>query len=469
MRGVLLMIKRLYQIYKEDIPVLLFVIALIKFSTRWDDSYTGYIFFPVAFFLLLRMDLQRKLYVLIFLLPFAESKQLPRSIFGIMGLNPVNLTFVMVIIDFIRSKGRLIKQSSLNVPIIIFILMNFISAVRGMDAMRYLGEDNLLVYLLESFFKPMQIFLCGILAFNIFKDRDQASHFLRIVRLSGLLFGVWVLLRGGGTIESMRRLSILTGLQKNSISFLFTTLLAMNIATSDIGDKYERYFSWISSAVFLGVVMFTFSRQGYVTCVLITAFYAVKKGPKVATVYAICFILFWSFFIPFEVKKRIYYGTEKGLHMGLKDYTLGDVSSGRDETWNACLKEINKRPLFGAGKYSYLKRVDWERLGLPVHPHCAYLQSLMDMGILGSIFFVGFYFLLLGKSWVLYIKGKDAFTSAYSLGFFLCIMVFLLQALSGFRFYPNEESYYIWVFLGPFMWLEKNCPKSKTPQYLNSF
>jgi hypothetical protein len=112
--------------------------------------------------------------------------------------------------------------------------------------------------------------------------------------------------------------------------------------------------------------------------------------------------------------------------------------------------------LIGRGRYAYLLQVKINRPDLPDHPHSAYLQVLLDVGILGAFFFLGFYVFLLMKSWFLYKRSKSKFVSAYSYGFFLCIIVFMLQAYTGFRFYPNEESYYIWLFLGGLMWFEKN-------------
>jgi len=450
-------LKEGYELLKPDIPVFIYAVILVKLSMRWIDSPLGYIFFPLMLLAVLKMDLQQRLYVLIFLLPFSESKQLPRSLFGIMGFNFTNFIFLLLIFPmlFFR-KGRRVQRSSFNVGIVLFVLMIFISCVRGMEAMPYLGISNTLVYFMESFLKPMQIFLCGIIAFNLCRKPEELNRFLRAVKVAGIIFGIWILFRSAGTIESMGRLARLTGIHKNSIGFMFASLLAMSLGTESFGKISERILTRILIGVSILVVLFTFSRQGYVTCLILITIYFFRKGFKGVVLLVVGGLLFWNFFMPFEVKKRIFHGTETGVKMGLKEYTLGDTTSGREETWQQSMEVVYRNPLFGQGRFAYLKNIRAVNPNLPVHPHNAYIQSLLDGGVFGSIFIVGFYLFLLKKSWFLYKTSKSKFASAYSYGFFLCILAFLLQAYTGFRFYPNEESYYIWIFLGGLMWIDSN-------------
>jgi O-antigen ligase len=269
------------------------------------------------------------------------------------------------------------------------------------------------------------------------------------------MLGVWVIYRGGGTLESMRALSKVTGLHKNSTGFIFASLLAMNLATEDIGDKIERIFSRLLSVFYVIVIMFTFSRQGYITAGLLLTVYAIRKGWKHTLCLILGGLLFWSFFMPVEVKRRIYYGTDKGFFMGLSESTLGDFTAGREEAWEASASPIVENLFFGRGRYAY-KRIIWaDKPHLPPHPHNAYIQILLDSGVFGAFFFVGFYILLMAKAIGMALN-KNKFISSYGYGYFLCVFVYFLQAYTGFRFYPNEESYYIWLFLGVIMWIDQH-------------
>ncbi len=441
--------------YKKDIPVILFAIIMLKMGRRWQDSVFGYAFFPVMFFWMFRMPLEQKLHTLIFLIPWAESRQMPGQMFGIVGLNPINVLFLMIVGTVIFEKRKLTSRSRFNCAIGIFVSLLFISMFRGIANVSF-QHITFSYYFLNIFLKPLQIILSGIMVFYILREPKQVFHFLRAIKLSGALLGVWVLLRSGHSVETIWAMTRTLSIHKNAISFIFLTLLSMNLATMDYGDKAEKFANRVLSIIYILVVMFTFSRQGYVSCVLVLFFFSVQKGFKRVMLFIIGLVLFWSFFMPFSVKQRIYTGTETGEKMGVKAHLTGDVSAGRNETWAASMPVVWEHPLFGQGRLAYAKSVRAGREYLPSHPHNAYIQCMLDNGMVGLIIIVGFYVFLMMKSWFLYKRSKSKFARAYGFGFALTMGVFLLQGYTGFRFYPYEESYFVWFYLGGLMWVYEN-------------
>jgi len=451
---------RLFIKYRSEVYLLTYAVVLLKLSMRWVDSSIGLIFFPIMFLIFLFMDLENKFFVFVILLPFAESEQMPRQIMDIVGVNPINIIFLVILFSMLLEKRISFRQSRYTIPVLLFISVNFLSSLRGWESIEmFMGSRGVLRsaigYGLNSFLKPMQIFSTALVGFFLFRDKNDISRFLRMIKLGSLMLGVWVIYRGGGTLESMRSLSKVTGLHKNSTGFLFASLLAINLATEDIGDKMERIFSRLLSVFYVAVIMFTFSRQGYITAGLLLTIYVIRKGWK----HALCFVLgatlFWSFIMPVEVKRRIYYGTDKGFFMGLSESTLGDFTAGRERAWEASRGPIAENLFFGRGRYAY-KRLVWvDNPSLPPHPHNAYIQIFFDSGVFGAFFFIGFYIFLMAKALVLSFS-KNKFISSFGYGYFLCVFVYFIQAYTGFRFYPNEESYYIWLFLGVIMWIDYN-------------
>jgi O-antigen ligase len=87
---------------------------------------------------------------------------------------------------------------------------------------------------------------------------------------------------------------------------------------------------------------------------------------------------------------------------------------------------------------------------LPVgHPHSAYLEALLDMGILGA----GLLFAYFAHVW----KGfralsRDATLSPEMRAFFqgatACLCAFLLTCLVGGSFRPDPEAAYLWIAIG---------------------
>jgi O-antigen ligase len=149
--------------------------------------------------------------------------------------------------------------------------------------------------------------------------------------------------------------------------------------------------------------------------------------------------------------------------MGLPERTLGDVSSGRYDLWPIALEGLKKNFLFGRGRGSFQRTfLESSQPVLARHPHNAYIEILLDMGVVGSIFFLGFYIFLIKKGWFIYKKNKDTFESGFALGFILSIIATFLEAYSGYTFYPRQENFYIWLFLGILMRIEKDQEYSIT-------
>jgi len=449
--------KEIYRQYRQDIPILVASAVFLKFSSRWQDSLFGLGFFPLMLFLFLKIDIFKKFTAFIILLPYAESRIMPRQLFNIVGLNPINVMFVILIVSLaLKNNGRVFKRSSYYPAIIVFLIAIFISVLRGNGNLDYSGVG----YFLDAFLKPLQILSCGLVAFVIMEKPQDMRHFLRAIRLSSLILGMWILYRvillGVGTMAEMESLQRFSGMHKNVVGFMFTTLLAMNLAIENVnGKKYEKVQSRLFSILYILVIMFTFSRQAYATAVLLLSIYAWKKGFKAIVVFVIGFCLFWTFFMPEQVKRRIYYGTGKGVAMGLAASTTGDIWAGRQEIWAISRPVIKQHFWLGQGAYTYYRISEFTSEHTS-HPHNAYIQSFLDMGLIGSVFFIGFYVFLLFKSWFLHTRSKSKFISCYSFGFFLVIVAFLFSGYTGYRFYPYEESYFVWLFLGGLMWIDEN-------------
>lgn len=442
-------------VYKKELPVLLFAIVMLKFSGRWQDSAYGYVFFPMMFFVMLRMPLEQKLHILIFLMPFSESMHLPTQMFGITGFEPVNILFLMILFSIIKRGKSLIRPSEFNKWIFLFICAMFLSMVRGWDITYASSYFTPVRYFLGAILKPVQLMFAGIMAFYILREPKQIVRFLRVIKLSGVLLGGYVLLRSGHTPETVYGMTKAVSIHKNSLSFIFLTLLAMNLTTMDFGEKIEKVFNRLFNVVYILAIMFTFSRQGYVSCVIVLFLFCLKKGFKWVVIYFLCLTSFWFVFIPFQVKRRIYVGTETGEIMGTKEHLTGDITAGREAAWSAATELAKQNILIGRGRYTWVRFIKFDYLDLPTHPHNAYLQSVLDNGVIGSIFIVGFYVFLMMKSWFVYKRSKSKFAKGYAFGFFLTILIFLLQGYTGFRFYPHEESYFVWFYLGGMMWVSR--------------
>lgn len=132
---------------------------------------------------------------------------------------------------------------------------------------------------------------------------------------------------------------------------------------------------------------------------------------------------------------------------------LYTITAGRAFTWPFSIEKIKEAPFIGYGregmKNNGLSVMLTTKFNSPVgHPHNAYLQLLMDTGLLGALPIFLFYFLLVRYSLTL-LKNKDSVLLASVGGFSLSNLLALLIASVGAQsFYPVESSVGVWCSIG---------------------
>jgi O-antigen ligase len=144
--------------------------------------------------------------------------------------------------------------------------------------------------------------------------------------------------------------------------------------------------------------------------------------------------------------EAFYYQDENSIDL----YT---VTSGRTFAWPWVLSKIEDRPFIGHGREAMIRTGLAATLWLDYgesfpHPHNAYLQWLLDNGILGFIPILLFYFLILKMAIVLFKNDKHDLNAAIG-GIAIALLAALLIASMGSQsFYPREGSVGMWCAIG---------------------
>jgi O-antigen ligase len=136
-----------------------------------------------------------------------------------------------------------------------------------------------------------------------------------------------------------------------------------------------------------------------------------------------------------------------------KDYALYSITSGRSFAWPFVLDKIYQGPLIGYGCDSMVRTGLARELMLNYsesfrHPHNAYLQFLMDNGLLGSIPVMIFYVIILSYSTRLL---RDTRYSLFVVTGGVTVSIItatMIGSLSSHSFYPEESSVGIWCVIG---------------------
>jgi len=128
------------------------------------------------------------------------------------------------------------------------------------------------------------------------------------------------------------------------------------------------------------------------------------------------------------------------------------VSAGRiDGIWLPLLPELWKSPLWGNGLQSILWSFPMQTGAIVAvgHPHSAYLESLLDMGFLGTALLLAYFahvwkgFRALSKDAALSPEMRALFQGASA-----CLLAFFLTCIVGSSFRPEADSAYLWIAIG---------------------
>jgi O-antigen ligase len=149
------------------------------------------------------------------------------------------------------------------------------------------------------------------------------------------------------------------------------------------------------------------------------------------------------YFMPGAFYDRITMGFGAGLNT---------ISAGRtEEIWEPILPEIFNNPVLGSG----LGSIMWSRamidgrLWQVSHPHNAYLQVLMDNGVLGTVLILAFWI----WAWKSFRKESRNLAQPLELrGFFegaaAGLLAFLIAGVAGSSLRPDAAQAFLWLALG---------------------
>jgi O-antigen ligase len=159
---------------------------------------------------------------------------------------------------------------------------------------------------------------------------------------------------------------------------------------------------------------------------------------------ALLAVLFVALFLPGAIHYRVTMGFESG--------DVNVVSAGRvDEIWQPLVGDLLRTPPWGNG----LGSVMWSDAMLAgimlvvTHPHSAYIEALLDFGILGTAVLIA-YFVHVWRGFRA--LGSNTYLTPAMRGFFQGAAAGLISfAVSGFfgsSFTPRSEYSFLWLAIG---------------------
>lgn len=403
--------------------------------------------------------------LVVFLLPFVPIRFLSQAVAGLSGLRIVGLAILMTAAAVFIAVA--VRPGQLRFPawrpiFLAYLLVFVVAALDGarsvslipayFNVLGVFSETTALGYLQVMLFSPGLVIVASYVMALLAANTRRPAWVTVPVLASAVLLAALLCLVATGTSstvdelaqqESRRHLSVL-GPHANELGLVLNMALAL--ALCSLGQARSRGAAlWLGagSLVLAAGILLTFSRGAFLG-LLVVMVYAVlvrRKGgwlPLVLVALALAVAAMSD-----AVVGRALHG------IGGNDIDL--ISSGRvNEIWRPLLPEIARHPLFGSGHASILwSEAAQTRSILPVgHPHSAYLASLLDVGIAGSIITLVFFV----HMWRLFLRVARAGQAHGLRGFFLgaaaCIPLLLVQGITDDSFMPGFTHVYLWLAYG---------------------
>jgi O-antigen ligase len=350
--------------------------------------------------------------LLILLLPISSSQVFPHAMFGTTGLNPANLLLVATLGSYLLhglfdgSLRRFIPRPLLWLYIVPIL-------VAGVLGSRHVGEippflfqrliefDSVTGYFRDLVVKPLLVVVFAPLVGAAVSMSEKPERFF-----VPMLISIWVMvslvivfvLLSGASLREMassesRELLTPLGMHANELGRLYVSAYALLLFTwAESKSPAFRLALLASMGLVMVALVLTFSRGAFLGFILVNVLFLLwRRNAKTLILFgllAVCVL----FFLPGAVYDRIATGFGSGFGSG-----SNAISAGRIEhIWLPLLPEIPQSPIYGHGLGSILWSDPMRRgAGITIlavgHPHNAYLQALLDMGIAGLILLCAYF------------------------------------------------------------------------------
>ena len=401
--------------------------------------------------------------LLLVMLPVEGSYLFPHSVFGVTGLNPLNLVLAATLVSYLV-RGHALKSflpKTLGWLFIVPIIVAGLLGTRHVDEVHpYFYEvevihfTDALGYLRDVLLKPMLMVVSALVIAQAVAKSKKVENFL-----VPMIIAVWVMSLmaigyvvaegvslGALALSSSRTFFSALGMHANDLGRLYAVAYALLLFTwGETKDARLKGLLFITMGVLTLALLLTFSRGAFVGWVGVNVLFLVWKFNARTAGLALLAAGVGLLLMPGAVISRMSLGLVGG----------GDVnefSAGRvEEIWIPLLPELFKSPLWGNGLDSTMwAKALWAEMMLPVtHPHNAYIQAILDMGLVG----LG---LLLAYYWHVYRTcrdlGSNANLSPTMRGFYqgavAGLLCFIVTGFAGSSLRPTPEFAFLWIAIG---------------------
>jgi O-antigen ligase len=424
-------------------------------------------------------DWFRALCLLVVMMAIMERPDMPKTMLGVSGLNPFNITLAMIamacFVAMLREERPLPFGWGVGLLLFLYVGVMFIAYTRMIqDREHYylLGVlRNIRVtpmqLTIDNLVNTMKWMIPGLLMMLGARDKTRVKFALYcIFILYGLLaFQIlrqmppsYVLDVEALEMRALRVLERRVGYHRVDLAMIlagaaWAPLAARGLFTS----RFARLGITGLSGLLVAALIMTGGRTGWIAWAATGLVLSLLRWRHYLVIAPLAAALGLGF-MP-GVQERLLQGIDTNYAIsssGGIDTSAVDtdtVTSGRTKVWPRVIQEIKKEPLFGFGRLAHLRTgvfVDVYKDTGEVfgHPHSAYLQFALDNGIIGLAIAVLFHLLLIWKAMRLFVDRQDPLASAVGGLALGLVLAFMLASFGAQTFYPIQGTVGMWCAMG---------------------
>ena len=381
---------------------------------------------------------------------------------GIQGLNPWNILMFSVLCGWLSARRR--EGLTWDMPSRVSVMYALYASVIVMGFVRLLlkGTDELglsLAYMFSEFIvNCFKWTLPAILLYDGCRSRRRLQIAIMVVLGMYVLIAVqvirWMPLSYAisGDRLSARAAKITLneiGYHRVNLSMMLAGASWAVLASLGLIRRWRGRCAVLACAgiIALGQAL-TGGRAGYVTWAAVGLILCVARWRRLLPLIPIAAIAV-CVALP-GVRERFtqgFGGRSGNVVVRTDDYK---ITSGRTVAWPHVIEKIGESPFIGYGRKAMittgLKDWLWDefRESFP-HPHNAYLELLLDNGVIGFVCVMPFYMVILWQAFSLFLDKENALVSC--VGGIACALVLalLIAAVGSQTFYPREGAVGMWA------------------------
>lgn len=413
--------------------------------------------------------------LLLLMLPMSASALFPHALMGITGLNPLNLLVLATLGAYLLHGRTQAGPALVPQPLVwLFIVPIAFGGLLGMghvkdipsffyelESITFYTETQ---YLIAMVVKPMVIVAVALTIGAAAACSKAPQRFLIPIAASVWLIAliqIGFVLSLGAPLAAMaasesRNFYEPLGMHANELGRLHVFAFALLLfAWAETKRPETRLFLLLTVCLLGLAILLTFSRTAFAAAALVGALFLMFKFSMRNLSLALIGLVLIAAFGLDVLYSRVSLGFGQGVDA---------VSAGRIEgIWLPLLPEVVKNPLFGNGLGSTMWSFPMQSGAMiPAgHPHNAYLEALLDMGVVGCALIIAYYvhvwrdFRALGSNaWL------DSQTRGLFQGATAALVAFFVTGLTGGGFRPDAETAYLWIAIGLMYGLRGRKPAS---------